>query len=337
MMISVQEIESACDASQPLDFSRHDVEAPELTHAKMFYPYGFPTEVRTNAPEIFTHYQAIWGQFERRFDTETIRVTVHVVEGQSTECPPAPTYRLMMPLMLIVADADNYSVADLAQLKTHATISWAAVRHPQYVQYFFLDSTACQHIATRFTTPVHAGCVALNGRGVLLLGDSGAGKSSLSYACARAGWTYIADDSSLLLNGGSKRMIIGNCHQVRFRPTAAELFPELEGLQITPRAAGKPSIEMPMTFFPQVTCAQTTHVDFLVFLNRSSDQPPELVPYRKEVARNFMRQILYGLAEIRASQFAAIDQLLTAEVFELRYRDLGWAVQRLETLTREGR
>jgi hypothetical protein len=336
MMISVQEIESACDASQPLDFSRHDVEAPELVHTKMFYPYGFPTEVRTNALEIFTHYQELWGKFEKRFDTDTIRVTVHVVEGQSTECPPGPTYRVMMPLMVIVADGDNYAIADLAQNKTQVTISWAAVNHSQYLRYFFLDSTACQHISTRHTTPVHAGCVALNERGVLLLGDSGAGKSSLSYACARAGWTYIADDSSFLLNGGSKRMIIGNCHQVRFRPTAAELFPELEGLEITPRSTGKPSIEMPMTSFPDVICAQTTHVDFLVFLNRNLEGTPELVPYRREVARNFMRQILYGLPETRAAQFAAIDRLLTAEVFELRYRNLDWAVQRLESLAREG-
>ena len=73
-----------------------------------------------------------------------------------------------------------------------------------------------------------------------------------------------------------------------------------------------------------------------MFLNRNSEGPPGLVPYRKEVAQNFMRQILYGLPETRAAQFAAIDRLLTAEVFELRYRDLDWAVQRLESLAREG-
>jgi len=336
-MLTVQEIESACDASQPLDLSRHEVEAPELTHAKMFYPYGFPTEVRTNAPEIFTHYQEMWGIFEKRFDTSTIRVDVHVIEGQSTECPPAPSYRVMMPLMVIAADSDNYAIADLARNKTQITISRAAVRHPQYVRYFFLESTACQHISTRYTTPVHAACVALNGRGVLLLGDSGAGKSSLAYACARAGWTFIADDSISLLNGGHERVVIGNCHQMRFRTTAAELFTELKGLEATPRATGKPSIELPTTFFPQLICAQTTHVEFLVFLNRRYGGPPGLVPYRKEVARDFMRQILYSLPEMRAAQFAAIDQLLTADLFELRYQNVGWATQRLETLTRDGR
>jgi len=336
-MITVKEIETACNGSQPLEFSRHDVQAPELTHAKTFYPYGFPTEVRTNAPELLDQFGKMCDIFEKRFDIEPIQVDVHVVECESMECPPAPSYRLMLPLLVAASDVDNYMVADLARSTSQLTISRAAMKHKQYLKYFFLEPSACQHIGSRFTTPVHAGCVALNGRGVLLMGDSGAGKSSLSYACARAGWTYVSDDGSLLLNGGSKRMIIGNCYQVRFRPMAVKLFPELEGLPITPRATGKPSIEMPTALFPHIRCEQTAQTDFLVFLNRRAPGPPELVPYRKDVARYFMRQSLYGLAEFHVAQYAAIEQLLTAEVFELRYSDMDWAVERLATLTREGR
>jgi len=336
-MITVEEIESACNASRPPDFSRSSVQAPELTHSKEFYPYGFPAEVWTNAPEVLDYFEENCNAFQKRFDIEPIQVDVHVVETDSTQCPPGPTYRLMMPLLVAAADADNYMVADLARSRSQLTVSRSAMKHKQYLWYFFLEPSACQHIGTRYTTPVHAGCVALNGHGVLLLGDSGAGKSSLSYACARTGWTFVADDGSLLLNGGSKRMIIGNCSSVRFRPTAVALFPELQGFDITPRAKGKPSIEVPTASFPRIHCAQTTQVDFLVFLNRRAAGPPELVPYRKDVARYFMRQVLYGLAESRDAQYAAIEQLLTAEVFELRYRDLDWAVDRLAILTREGR
>jgi hypothetical protein len=141
----------------------------------------------------------------------------------------------------------------------------------------------------------------------------------------------------MLFNDRMDRLIIGNCHQVRFRPSAAELFPELNGLEITPRAAGKPSIELPTAPMPWMTCTPTAQVDFLVFLNRRVPGPPELAPYRKEVARYFMRQVLFGPAESLAAQYAALERLLTAEVFELRYRDLNWAVRRLETLVREGR
>jgi hypothetical protein len=85
-----------------------------------------------------------------------------------------------------------------------------------------------------------------------------------------------------------------------------------------------------------MVCASTTQVDFIVFLNRRVTGPPELVPYRKDVARYFMRQVLWGSEESRAVQYEAIERLLKAEIFELRYRDLDWAVRRLETLIREG-
>lgn len=336
-MITVEQIESACGASEPIEFPRHDVEGPEATLGRTFYPFGFPTEVKTNEPGILALCEEMWGAFEKRSDTEPIRVDVQVLKSQTTECPPTPTYRLLLPLMVTVADADNYMVADLAHGRSHLSLSRATGMYKQYLQYCFLESAACQHIATRHTTPVHAGCVALDGRGVLLLGDSGSGKSSLSYGCARAGWTYVTDDSSFLLNGGSKRRIVGNCYQVRFRPSAAELFPELEGLYITPRVLGKPSIELPTASFPNLICAQTAQVDFLVFLNRRTAKKAELVPYGKDVARYFMRQSLYGLPEWRAVQYEAIEQLLKAEVFELRYSNLEWAVQRLGSLIRMGR
>ncbi len=335
--MTIEEIESACDASEPLDFSRHEVEVPKLSHGEMFYPLGFPTELRTNSTEILAQARSLWSIFEKQFDTEPIYVDVHVVESDSTECPPTPVCRIMYPLLISVADANNYSIVHLDRNRTQITISRAAEKHRSYLAYFFLGYAPHNHIESRYLTPVHAGCVAHTGRGVLLCGDSGAGKSSLSYACARAGWTYVSDDASSLVNDSIDRLIIGNCHQVRFRPSAAELFPELNGLEITPRAAGKPSIELPTAPMPGITCASTAQVDFLVFLNRRVSGPSELVPYRKEVARYFMRQVLFGTTESLAAQYAALERLLTAEVFELRYSDLGWAVHRLETLVREGR
>jgi hypothetical protein len=334
--MTIEEVESACDASEPLDFSRHALEVPELSYWEMFYPLGFPTKLRTNSPEILTQARNLWPMFEKRFDTEPIRVDVHVVESDSTECPPTPVFRIMYPLLISVADTNNYRIGHLDRNRTQITISRTTEKHSSYLGYFFLGFAPHDHIESRYATPVHAGCVALKGRGVLLCGDSGAGKSSLSYACARAGWTYVSDDASDLLNDGTDRLVIGNCHQVRFRPSAANLFPELEGLEITPRAVGKPSIELPTAPISGMVCAPTAQVDFLVFLNRRVPGPPELIPYRKDVARYFMRQVLFGSAESLAAQYAALDRLLTAEVFELRYSDLDWAVRRLETLVREG-
>lgn len=337
-MMTIAEIEAACDPSQMLSFPKHEIEAPELSLSTIFYPLGFPTEVWSNSAEILAQCEHRWGAFKQRFNTKTIRVDVHVVESDSTECPPMPVYRMMRPLVVSVADMNNYIIYDLAQSRTHISISRATEKNTLYLRYFFLDGMATFHIGTRYTKGIHAACVALDGRGVLLCGDSGAGKSTLSYACARAGWTYVTDDLSHLVSGGVPRMVVGNCHQVRFRPTAVKLFPELEGLEQTPRAAGQPSIEIPTSSMPDLACVQEVRADFMVFLSRRGGAPQELVPYRTDVARNFMRQRELSISEeSHAMHSTAIEELLTVRVMELRYTDLDWAVERLKTLVREGR
>ena len=335
--MTIQEIESACDASHPPNFTRNAFEVPELTHGAMFYPLGFPTDLRTNSPEILAQAHGLWSVFEKQFDTEPIRVSVHVQDGGSADCPPMPVVRIMLPLLVSTVDANNYSVANLEQCTTQVVLSREVAQQVRYLRFSLLGPSPLCHIATRFSVAVHGGCVTRSGRGVLLCGDSGAGKSSLSYACARAGWTFVSDDVSFFLSNERGRLVTGNCHQIRFRHSARTLFPELQGLESVPRAGGKPSIELPTALLPHIRCAQTAQVDFLVFLNRCADKRPELVPYRRDVARQSMRQVMFGSAESVAMHRAALAQLLTADVFELRYSDLESAVDRLDTLAREGR
>jgi hypothetical protein len=335
--MTLDEIEAACAQSQTLDFSLHSLEAPKLFLRQEFYPLGFPIEVRTNSAAVLSQAGDLWSRYEKQFPTQPILVDVHVVDGDSGPCPPAPTVRTMHPVMASIADANNYSVIHLDQNRTQIVVSRIAEQQGAYLKHFFLGHSPMCHIAFRYATPVHGACVARNGRGVLLCGDSGAGKSSLSFACARAGWTYITDDASYLVNESQTRLVTGNCHQVRFRPSASELFPEVDGLGVTPRVIGKPSIELPTSPMRGIACAQTAQVDFLVFLNRRAGAARELVPYRTDVARYYIQQLLWGSPESLAVQHAAVERLLTADIFELRYRHLDWAVERLDKLSREGR
>jgi hypothetical protein len=334
-MFTTQQLESACGSLQPAEFPKHPLEPPELSFEETFYPFGFPATVRTNSDCVLEQYRDVWGQFTRQHDTDPIRVDAELVEGETLECPPEPVYRIMMPLYTCVADRDNFCIVDLDHCSAKVSLSRGALNHPLYLHQHVIG-TPVSCVATTHATPIHSGCVALDGRGILFCGDSGAGKSTLSYACARAGWTYVSDDATFLLNGGSARMVTGNCHQVRFRPEAAKIFPETAGLEITPRASGKASIEMPTASMPHLDCAQTIHVDFVVFLNRNTGETQQLVPYRKDVARQFMRQVLYGSAVTLAAQYAAIDRLLATDVLELRYTQLDWAIRRLQTLVEKG-
>jgi hypothetical protein len=335
--MTIEELEAAGDASRLLDFSRHPHEIPELSLCEIFYPFGFPLELRTNSPEVLYQAGDLWSLFENRFETKPIRLDVNVVEGDSLLSPQVPVWRVALPLLINVADSSNYGISNLDQGTTHVTLARSTLRHRAYLKHFLLGPAPLCHMATAFTTPIHAACVARNGKGVLLCGDPGAGKTTLAYACARAGWTYLTDDSSFLIRDGSDRLVTGNCHQVRFRPSAATLFPEVARLPNASHAPGKPSIEMSTNSLLFMNRAQTAQVEFLVFLNRRVHGTPELVPYRKDVARNYVRQGFFGSLESIAAQNAGLERLLTADVLELRYQDLDWAVQRLETLVQEGR
>jgi hypothetical protein len=171
-----------------------------------------------------------------------------------------------------------------------------------------------------------------------LCGDSGAGKSSLAYAGARAGWTYVCDDASYLPLNCSDRLVIGNRHKIRFRSQGIRLFPELGERPITPRAAGKPSVEVSTAELSSLTTSDSAVIEYIIFLNRRDPGGDALVPLSKTSVLPWFRQWCFTApAQSRADQDAALDRLLAAPIYELRYRDLEWAVGRLEQLAATGR
>ncbi len=327
-------------APRTSEVERHALEIPELAMGDIFYPWGFPLSVRTNSFEVLRQYEEMWGRFKLRHDVEPIRVEVWVLESDATECPPAPTNRLISGMWVTVADADNYCVLDMERLESRIVMTQAALRHPLYAQYYLLG-TAATCVTAQYMTPVHAACVALDGKGVLLCGDSGAGKSTLAFACARAGWTYMSDDGTMLIHEyestRESRQVTGDCHRIRFRPSSYCSSPELRGLKVTPRAAGKPSVEVATAMMPNIHCSESAHADFIVFLNRNWSGPPEIVPYSKEAARSSMHEVLFAPHQRRLAQYEVIERLLDGPVLEMRYTELDAAVELLRILVREGK
>jgi hypothetical protein len=117
----------------------------------------------------------------------------------------------------------------------------------------------------------------------------------------------------------------------RFRDSAVQLFPELQGESIAPREAGKPTIEFPSERIPEITTAERCSIEHIVFLNRHEPDPLGLVPFPREIALRWFEQG-FSADELREPRLAAIRNLLTVEILELRYRDLEFAVGELEKL-----
>ena len=124
---------------------------------------------------------------------------------------------------------------------------------------------------------------------------------------------------------------------MRFRESAAELFPELNTLPVTRRLSGDMAIELPTASVPGIKTCSECPVDYIVFLNRNEPDPPGFSPFPKERALEWFEQVVcYGEEDVRFVQRASLQNLLAAEVFELRYSDLGAAVSHLERLVLQG-
>ena len=309
----------------------------QLPFHHVLFPYGFSTHIKTNDPALIRAAELSWGAFRSRFREEPIELRFLVSDFTGRRRPPNPVFRAQANLLTMVADAHNFACCDLASGFGFACLTKAAVVSTDYVRYHFLDAMVSALLDTQHMVAIHAACVAKDSHGVLLVGDSGAGKSSLAYACARRGWTYIADDSSSVLRRKIGRLVVGNPQTFRFRPAASELFPELDG-RVRLRN-GKPTMEIRTERLPHLKTAVECSIDYVIFLDRlqTGDSAPNLAPVSREesLRRLFQKHLWPAELPIHDERLEAVERLLDAHLLQLTYNDLEPAIDLLERVMGE--
>jgi hypothetical protein len=307
-------------------------------HQAIYYPLGFPLRVVSNSARILDAAEESWSCFKPMFQSEPLELQIGVKKNRGLDelLPPEPVDSLIGNLLVNSADADNFFVVNLAKGRTIGWVTEAAACSQLYLRYFYLEAAALAMISTLRAVPVHGACVLVRNTGILLCGDSGVGKSTLAYAGARSGWTYLSDDASYVLLDSEDSTVVGNCHKIRFRPSATELFPEVEGRPVTPRAFGKPSIEVRMSEWPEICTTPVATVSQIIFLNRTNAQQELVSLSPSEVTPWFMRHVL-PTTSLRTTPEATLSRLLKSTIHELRYCDLTWAIERINQLAEQGR
>ena len=309
-----------------------------LTLEVELYPLGFPLKLQTNSQAILQAAQESWGLSSRRFMETAIEVRAGIFgEGPCDRSRPA-VFRGQRNLVSIVADSSNSAVCDLKSGFSYCWVTPDTAADREYFRYFFLEALTFTALSGRYTIPLHAACVELRGKGVLLCGESGAGKSSLAYACARLGWTFICDDGTNLIRKQGPTLVVGDCHHLRLRADASRLFPELAGLLARRRPNGKMTIEIRTADLPFFRVAAESQIDTLLFLNRSEHGPVGFARVERGKAYGELCSVInLGPRSLRAAWRRAYRDLLrVCPVWEFTYWDLDEAVIRLEALVQEG-
>ncbi len=315
----------------------HDpvLSAFELPLRRTLYPYGFPLELETNSVDVIAAASEGWGAFDSMFDAKPVRFCLGVLEGSGAPLTES-VIRSREHMMSIVADPENFAVCDFNRGFAFGWVTQSTAADHPLLRYRFLTAAGATLVEQRVFAAMHGALVARDGRGIMLAGDSFAGKSTLAYACARAGWTYVSDDGALMVRERDDRYTIGDPHTIRFRPDAPDLFPELISQLAIVRPNGKIAIEV-LTRELGLDIAPGCHVDHVVCLNREQTYTARLSRLSKEsMLEEWSRFNVFGTREVCEARRRCHERMLGAQLWEMRYSDLDDAVERLERLVDEG-
>jgi hypothetical protein len=308
----------------------------ELPLTGTYFPAGFRLNLATNSRHVMEAAEESWRHYQPECECPPMEFRV-VIEPHGGPAP-LPRPRAQGHIFSMVSDADNHSVIDSQGWFGCFFLSEETAADHARLRWYYLESMAYTLLAHRYVVPIHAACIAHNGAGILLCGRGGAGKSTTSFACARAGWTFLSDDCTFLKTDSDDRIAIGQPHRARFRDDSRSVFPELAGYRASTRPGGKPSIEVPLSDFPQIRTATQCPILALVVLDRGSGVRPRAVrlPPGELTGQLLQDNCTYG-AEVDAMHERAIRRLKDLPSWRLHYESLDDALRLLsEVMLTEG-
>lgn len=233
---------------------------------------------------------------------------------------PAITYRLSSdgPFALITADADASEVVESGLA-------------PVLFKGMLLERVLAE---AEYLCALHASALVKDGRIALLLGQPGAGKSTMALTLAARGYAYEGDDVALV---GSLGLVRGVCLAPAIKQPAWDIarsyLPELDRLPIHRRPDGQRVRFLPV---PSPPIDRGLPVSTIVVLDRDSTMPAkaeELTTAEAMTALISEARSKDGRCSMETFD-ALADMLATATCVRLRYGEAVDAAALIETLGR---
>jgi len=301
----------------------------ELPLTGTFHPMGFRLDLATNSTDVIEAAEEAWSGQRQEFDAPPLTMRV-VVRPEGALAQPG-VHRKIGHLYSAVSDCDNFAHLDFRELIAAVHVSQATASDHVWLRWFYVESLAYLMLNQRQVVMVHSALVAREGSGVMLCGSSTAGKSTLAYACARAGWTFLSDDCAALLPDSAERIALGRPRQARFRPDAAQLFPELEGYAVRARPTGKLAFEVD-TALLGIRTAERVPVDAIVFLERGAGTPEVHRVSAEDALELLLRDLPSYGEEVDDLHERTVRRVAAAPAYRLRYDSLQDGIRLLSAL-----
>jgi hypothetical protein len=290
-----------------------------------FIPLGTTIQVESNDEKVIEAAAESFGRYgepPRNARPEILLQLCVDPERHDRSPRPIPSYRSLKHIFHIACGDTNFAVADLDTGCAVGFVSREVVQERSFFRYTFLECLFHVLVVRLSHTPVHCSTVALEGRGVLLCGRSGAGKTTLAYACARSGMQLVSDDVVHLCTDPVTHEIVvwGHPWRLRLLPDAVHLFPELIGERLTLRSDRQGCLEIDVpSHFPDAALVSCRPVA-LVFLEGCQEASRRLYPITAELALGRLQQdIILDEDSVVERHYSVLKRLAEVGTYALQY------------------
>jgi hypothetical protein len=290
-----------------------------------FNPIGTPIRVESNHEAVIQVAQENFGRYGKPKPGEPPRFLLRVcIDPIHRAGPPwpKPSFRSLNHLVHIACGDSNFAIADLDTGVCIGFVTEAMVEDASFFKSTFLDCLFYVLAVHHDYTPVHCSGVVSAGRGVLICGISGTGKTTLAYACVRSGLQVLSDDVvHLRIDSESSRLRLwGRPWFLRLVPEAGRFFQELHGLQPQLRSDHEWYLEIDVERRFPGSAVVSCEPQALVFLERHQDNKTRLQPLDVDSAlKRLMKDIYADETSVIERHRQALVRLLRTPAYILNY------------------
>jgi energy-coupling factor transporter ATP-binding protein EcfA2 len=180
---------------------------------------GCDFEFETDSPELRRIVDWCYAGLPRHKLSATVpRVRITLLRGRKPLQGAIPKIEMFSGAEFLGATTSNsdFVVLSAAQRAGLIVVSNRLLRSPYHVRYELLEF-ALFTLATRIhgLVGLHAACVGHGGRGLLIMGDSGAGKSTAALQSLLSGLEFLSEDSVFVTPDGLEATGVTNFLHVR--------------------------------------------------------------------------------------------------------------------------
>ena len=180
----------------------------------------------TNSPEI-ARLSLPWQSQPTSPGSRSFRLQIIEVIPSASDSPAASHFRGLRHLVFAMLEPESFLAFDLLRRRVLGMLSPAAAHDPYFWNSRLLPVSIGLLGTTLGLAPLHCACLDRNGAGLLVAGNSGIGKSTLTAALAIRGFDVVSDGWTYVSMLRDTLVAHGLFAPIKLLPDAIRYFPEM--------------------------------------------------------------------------------------------------------------